>query len=316
MNNQIALVTPIYEDNESSRKLLSDIKKIYKQNIFIVAVDDGSLVDPFEVKFLEELLLDGVVIKLKKNVGHQKAIAVGLQYVAKELKWASRIVVMDSDGEDNPNKIQDLINSCKSEKIDIAVASRSSRSETRQFVFFYNVYKVIFRVLTGRSISFGNFMCIKRNALKRIIMMPELWTHLAACVLSSKLRLSSCSIDRGKRYFGQSKSNFIGFALHGFKALMIFSEEVLVRVGVFCAIIAALAILGGLIAILLKFIGIATPGWFSIVMGIFILVFLQTGTLTLMTLLLTGVSKKDNYNDLTYQLYLESVHKSNICETS
>ena len=140
--------------------------------------------------------------------------------------------------------------------------------------------------------------------------MPEIWTHLAACVLSSKLRLSEQPIDRGTRYFGQSNSNFVGFALHGFKALMIFSEEVLVRVGIFCAFIAFLSIAGGAIAVILKFIGVATPGWFSIVMGVFVLVFLQTGTLTLMTLLLTGIIKNNVQENTRYQSFVKAISKS------
>jgi polyisoprenyl-phosphate glycosyltransferase len=311
MKQKIIIVTPIYEDNDSAEKLLSELKDIYKEEVFIVAVDDGSLVNPFNVNFLKRISIEGVVVELKKNVGHQMAIAIGLQYVSDELEWAEKVVVMDSDGEDSPYNIKALTDSCDLKNVDVAVGSRRARSESRQFIFFYNIYKIIFKMLTGRSIAFGNFMCIKSNALKRIVIMPELWTHLAACVLSSKLRLSSCSLDRGERYFGQSKSNFIGFALHGFKALMVFSEQVLVRVGVFCAIISLLSVLGGFIAVLLKFVGIATPGWFSIVMGIFILVFLQTGTLTLMSLLLTGGVGNHQHDACAYKPYVNQVHKSN-----
>jgi hypothetical protein len=310
MKKKLVIVVPIYEDNDSAKRLMSELKDIYKSEFFLVAVDDGSLVHPFSIDFLKDLDLDGVVIELKKNVGHQMAIAIGLQYVADELVWAEKIVVMDSDGEDNPHNIKALTDLCEVTTVDVAVGTRRARSESVQFIFFYNIYKIIFKALTGRTIAFGNFMCIKPSSLKRIVVMPELWTHLAACVLSSKLRLSACALDRGKRYFGQSKSNFVGFALHGFKALMVFSEHVLVRVGVFCAIIAALSVIGGVIAVLLKFIGIATPGWFSIVMGIFMLVFLQTGTLTLMTLLLTGVVEKHQHDGVAYKMYVSQVLKS------
>ena len=310
MKQKIVIVIPVYEDNDSAEKLLSELKKIYNNDVFIVAVDDGSVMNPFNINYLDKLFLEGVVIKLKKNVGHQKAIAIGLQFVSNEIDWAEKIVVMDSDGEDNPQHIKELIDSCDAEDVDISVGSRRVRSETGQFILFYNIYKIIFKALSGKAITFGNFMCIKSDALKRIAIMPDLWTHLAACALSSKLRLNSCYLDRGKRYFGHSNSNFVGFALHGFKALMVYSEEVLVRVGIFCAFIALLAVTGGVIAVLLKFLGVATPGWFSIVMGIFILVFLQTGTLTLMTLLLTGVVKNESHDALVYKQYVYKIYKS------
>jgi hypothetical protein len=91
---------------------------------------------------------------------------------------------------------------------------------------------------------------------------------------------------------------------------MVFSEEVLVRVGIFCAFIAFLSVAGGMTAILLKFLGIATPGWFSVVMGVFVLVFLQTGTLTLMTLLLTGIVKNNLPEEAVYNQLIKSVMKA------
>lgn len=311
MKNNPIIVTPVYEDVQSAEKLIEDLNKILENNYFLVAVDDGSLNEPFEINTLKKLGTKGVVLKLIKNVGHQKAIAIGLQYVANEISWAQEVIVMDSDGEDKPINVKGLLEGLKKDKIDIVVAERSRRSESMGFVLFYKIYKAIFRVFTGRTINFGNFMAIKIEALNRIVNMPELWTHLAATTLYSKLRITGLESDRGIRYFGQSKHNFISFALHGFKALMIFSEEVLVRVGVACALIASFALLGSMIAIALKFVGIATPGWFSVVMGIFILVFLQTGTLTLISLLLNGIVRNNVQQNFFYKDFLDEVFPSN-----
>ena len=307
VDEKIIIVIPIYEDNQSAEKLLTELKTLYKEGIFIVAVDDGSIKEPFNIDILNIIGINGVVLKLVKNVGHQQAIAIGLQYVSDKIEWAKRIVVMDSDGEDDPNTISSLLSVIDSTDVDIAVGKRKNRSEGTQFQVFYSIYKAIFRVLTGRSIGFGNFIAIKIDPLKRIVRMPEIWTHLAACVLSSKLRLiNACS----KADIWNITSNFVGFALHGFKALMIFSEEVLVRVGIFCAFIAFLSIAGGAIAVILKFLGVATPGWFSIVMGVFVLVFLQTGTLTLMTLLLTGIIRNNVQENTRYQSFVKEISKS------
>ena len=311
MNQKLVIVTPIYEDTESAEKLVSKLKHKFQENLFIVAVDDGSINKPIDISILNKVEADGVVLQLIKNVGHQKAIAIGLQYVSENIDWADRVIVMDSDGEDNPDTIESLLKELNSEDIDIAVGNRKNRSEALNFQLFYKIYKFIFRLLTGRSFGFGNFVALKRDSLNRLVQMPEIWTHFAASVLSSKMRIARCSLDRGHRYFGQSKLNFVGFALHGFKALMIFSEEVLVRVGIFCAFVAFLSISGGVIAILLKFMGIATPGWFSVVMGVFVLVFLQTGTLTMMTLLLTGIIKNNPEEILIYDKFIKKVMFAN-----
>jgi hypothetical protein len=101
--------------------------------------------------------------------------------------------------------------------------------------------------------------------------------------------------------------NFVGLALHGFKALMVFAEDVLVRVGVACAVIAVLSIIGGAATIISKLIGVAIPGWASVFSGILFLVFLQTGALTLMTLMLTGVVRSGSVVSVSYREFIDSV---------
>jgi hypothetical protein len=147
--------------------------------------------------------------------------------------------------------------------------------------------------------------------VKRLVAMQELSIHVAATVLASKLRIATRPLDRGPRYAGQSKMNFVGLALHGFKALMIFAEDVLVRVGFACALIAALAVLGAAAAIILKLVGISTPGWFSVALGILILILLQTGALTLMTLMLTGVVRGGNVaTAVSYHEFVEEIFET------
>ena len=261
INSNLIIITPVYEDAQVATKLFKDIGEIYN-NAYIVAVDDGSINHTLHSRYIEAAGLQGVVITLKKNVGHQRSIAIGLSYVSDNINNSCNIIIMDSDGEDTPTSIQALLKLLKSDNVDVVVAERKSRIETLWFRFFYIVYKRMFRLLSGRKISFGNFMAIKSSSIKRLVAMQELWLHIASCVLMSKLRIKEVALDRGKRYAGKGKTNFIGQVLHGFRALMVFSEDVLVRVGMACASVAALAILGGIAAVTLKIFGFATPGWF------------------------------------------------------
>lgn len=285
---QLIVVTPVFEDVEASSRLFQELAIEFGEQVFVVAVDDGSVRQPLPVSALQMAPVDGVILKLRRNVGHQKAIAVGIDHVVQQVTANQRVVVMDSDGEDVPGSIRTLLESLKREDIDVAVAHRKSRVETWRFKAFYAVYKRLFRLLTGRGISFGNFMALKAPAVKRLAAMQELPIHVAATVLASRLRTAVCPIDRGPRYAGQSKMNFVGLVLHGFKGLMVFAEDVLVRVGLACGLIAGGSVLVAGLAIVLKIIGYSSPGWFSVALGILVLIFLQTGTLTLMTLMLTG----------------------------
>ena len=137
--------------------------------------------------------------------------------------------------------------------------------------------------------------------------MQELWIHVGACVLVSKLRIALRPLDRGPRYAGRSRMNFSGLVLHGFRAFMVFAEDVLVRAGIFCAGVAFLSLLGISISIALKSIGLATPGWFSVALGILVLVLLQTGALTLMSLMLTGIVRSANMASINYRDMIDDV---------
>jgi hypothetical protein len=311
MGYKLIVVTPVYEDVEASSRLFQELAAQFKQDVFVVAVDDGSVRQPLEVSALEHAGIGGVILKLRRNVGHQRAIAIGLGYISEHIQSEQRVVVMDSDGEDRPSTIPDLLKELESIHVDVVVAQRKSRVETLRFKAFYTVYKRFFSLMTGRAISFGNFMAIKAPAVKRLVAMQELSIHVAGTVLAAKLRTGVCALDRGPRYAGQSKMNFVGLALHGFKGLMVFAEDVLVRVGIACALIACLSVLGSGVAVLLKLMGFSTPGWFSMALGILVLMFLQTGTLVLITLMLTGVVRSGMIATTTsYHDFVDQVIKT------
>ncbi|MDR3444390.1 MULTISPECIES: glycosyltransferase [unclassified Dyella] len=304
---KLIVVTPVFEDTEASSILFSELAKSCGREIHVVAVDDGSVREPLTPKGMNDAGIHGTVVRLKRNVGHQRAIAVGLSYVADHFSDIDRVVVMDSDGEDLPETIASLLDELDNSEVDVVVAERRSRVETLRFKAFYVVYKYLFSLLTGRKISFGNFMAMNGAAVRRLSSMGELATHVAGTVLVSRLRWRTCALDRGPRYAGKSKMNFVGLALHGFKGLMIFAEDVLVRVGIACAAVAVLSLLGSSAAVVLKMIGYATPGWFSVVLGLLLLVFLQTGAITLMTLMLTGITRSSTVLPLDYRLLIDQV---------
>ena len=309
--SRLVIVMPVYEDVEASSRLFRELVAQLGRDVRVVVVDDGSVRRPLEIADLEAAGIAGHLLKLRRNVGHQRAIAIGLGFASEHVGPNARVIVMDSDGEDLPSTIPPLLEALEDARVDIVVAKRRGRVETLRFKLFYLLYRRLFGLLTGRSISFGNFMAMKPPAVKRLVAMQELSIHVAATVLASKLRIATRPLDRGPRYAGQSKMNFVGLALHGFKALMIFAEDVLVRVGFACALIAALAVLGAAAAIILKLVGISTPGWFSVALGILILILLQTGALTLMTLMLTGVVRGGNVaTAVSYHEFVEEIFET------
>lgn len=300
------VVTPIYEDSEAASRLFVELRKALEPDVHVVAVDDGSVKGPVDPAIIARAGLDGVVLRLKRNVGHQRAIAIGICHVAATMPDAL-CIVMDSDGEDVPDTIGQLLAALEDPNVDAAVARRASRVETLRFKAFYQIYRLFFRLFAGREIGFGNFMVLRPAAVKRLAAMQEMWTHVAASLIASKLRIAPVSIHRGPRYAGQSRMNFPGLVLHGFRALMVFAEDVLVRVGLFCLVVMGLSTVGVLAVAILKAVGLATPGWFSVALGVLVGIFIQTGALTLMCLMLAGISRNSALLPIDHVVFIDEI---------
>lgn len=283
----LVVVMPVYEDRESARRLVRELRRICGASLYIVAAEDGSVRDPLRARDLEEAGVSGMILNLVRNMGHQRAIAVGLAYVAAHID-AQRVVVMDSDGEDTPDAVPELLQRLEQGDCDAVVARRRKRSESLKFGVFYVFYKLVFKLLTGREIGFGNFTALSPKAVRRLAAMQELWVHYAASLMVSRLRIDAVPTDRGRRYAGQPHMNFVSLSLHGMRSIMVFAEDVLVRVGIFSTMVASASVVLLMVAALLKLMDMATPGWFSPAIGILFLIFMQAGVLTFTTLMVSG----------------------------
>lgn len=290
---QTLVVAPYFEDIACD-EFCKELAQVLGENDCVVIVDDGSIERPFDAITLEKYKLRGLVLSLVRNVGHQTAIACGIATAVDQLEFES-LVVMDSDGEDRPQYIQTLIDTlhanntaASDEAIDVVVASRKSRSESWSFRAFYWAYQLFFKVLVGRRIRYGNFMAMTRSAAQRLGHYQETPMHIAAALMYSRLRVTEKPIDRGTRYAGSSKMSMVSLTLHGLRSIMVFAENVLVRITLFCAAAAALITSAMLSMIMVKVLGLAIPGWFSTLSGILLLLLLQLAIITLLVLLSAG----------------------------
>ena len=290
-----AVIVPVYEDGESFARLCRELARIDAgARLEILAVDDGSLADPPSAAAISRAGLAGRIVRLKRNGGHQQAIAAGITLAAAEPRYAGA-VVMDGDGEDRPEDVPRLIAAARAggeKPCDAAVARRGRRTESLAFRVCYRLYRVFFGLMTGRRLHFGNFCALDRRALARLAAMQETRIHLAAAIVKSRLRRREIRCDRGTRYDGRSRMNFYDLALHGIRAAAVFDDAVLTRTGAACAGAAVSVIAVFLVGAALKIAGHATPGWLTFVTGFMILVFLQTALLSLVALMLSALGAR------------------------
>lgn len=276
MSSSVAIITPVFNDWESYNKLVENTTalletKFASDRILFVAVDDCSS----QEVVIENSKANIKLISLNRNVGHQKAIAVGLSYAAFNLKDYDYFIVMDSDGEDKPEDVLRLIDNSETTK-QIVFAKRSKRSESALFKFFYKIYKLVFKLLTGQSIYFGNFSVIPSKYIQKIVHVSEIWNHYSGAVIRSRLPYTTVDSERGKRYFGQSKMNFTNLVLHGLSAVSIYMDQMAVRL-LFLTIFLILFTISGVIVVLtMKFIThVAIPGWASVTILALSIIFFQ-----------------------------------------
>ncbi len=286
----IAIVIPVFDDEPSLRKLMGDVQEVMLRaalSAHLVIVDDGSPrpVDAESLRMCVELPLH--VIYLRRNVGHQGAIAIGLSHVvATEL--ATTMIVMDADGEDQPADTLKLVSALAAAgRTTVVVAKRANRSDGMLFKVCYRAYQTLFRLLTGDQIKFGNYSAMRIEAAKRLCAMPELWTSLPATVLRSKLPVCYVATNRGRRYFGQSKMNLVSLVRHGFSAIAVFADRVLTRLMLAAVAAVVLTSTASLLAITMKIAGLTSPGWATSVIAMSLVVTLIACMLGLIGLLTT-----------------------------
>lgn len=296
MKNKVTIVTPVYNDWICLEHLIKDINKSLAEKfdvINLVVVNDCSFELPIETIETPKKMTYSQV-DLVTNVGHQRAILVGLCYCLEQKIDSEFIIVMDSDGEDNPKYINQFLDNANSSRKDqIIFANRSKRSESLTFRLFYFLYKKVFKLLTGSSISFGNFSCVPKSLLSQICNNPSFWNHYSASVIKSKLPYTLIPTERSKRYFGTSKMNFSNLILHGLSSLSVYIESIIIRVLKLSFLIFIFLIIIGISVLFTKYFSeYAIPGWATNVFG-FILNLLITVILFNLLIILTHLSNRD-----------------------
>jgi len=302
---QLHILTPVYNDWESLEILIKNIETLPYLNSYtlkLIIINDGSSIAPLSNPPSNSISIE--ILHLKTNVGHQRSIAIGLQYISDTQKDIDKIVVMDSDGEDKPEDIPTLLEASHENSASIIFAKRNKRNESSIFKLSYFTYKIIFRMFTGFSINYGNFSCIPNQLLKKLVYQENIWNHFAGSIFQSKIPHQTLLLDRGIRYKGVSKMNMNSLILHGLSAISIYFDTFTIRIlkgsflGTFLGLVFILSVLyQKLIA------GTAIPGWASSLILILSGIILQLFSVTLIVLLLQ-LSKRKTLTHPDSRLYL------------
>jgi hypothetical protein len=224
----LSILIPVYDDWTSAQILFVALSRTFTLrpdlSIHLLVVDDGSNeARPHALVPAGCPFRSVTVLRLIRNLGHQRAIATGLAWLGGR-NFQDAVLIMDGDGEDRPEDACRLIDKFLEANGEKAVfAARRRRTETRLFWAGYHCYRLIHRVVTGITVEIGNFSVIPAARLGSLTFSTDLWSHYAACAVKAGVPMCKIPIDRGRRLAGRSKMNYVSLTHHGLSALGVFS---------------------------------------------------------------------------------------------
>ncbi len=232
---KIKILVPIYNDWQSVSKLLDEIDNNISDldhEISVIIVNDASTHDRQEEQTDFKNLLSIKILNMKINQGHARCIATGLKYIFEKEDF-DYVIPMDGDGEDRPEEIKEFINQIDNSNNCPIVGERVKRSEKLIFKICYQLHKLITLTFTGKSIKFGNYTCLPKSTVEKMIKEKATWNSFSGSLKKIENNLLPIPSTRGSRYFGPSKMSFFNLIKHSLSIMSVFRKTFLIRSGLF-----------------------------------------------------------------------------------
>ena len=235
---KIKILIPIYNDWQSVLRLLDEINNLSLDNEFqlsIIILNDASNFDRPDIEKPFENIQSLKILNMKHNQGHARCIATGLKFIFEKDDFDFAIP-MDGDGEDRPEEIKMFLSQIRNSNERPIVGVRIKRSERMIFKICYQLHKLITLAFTGKSIKFGNFTCLPKLIVGKMIKEKSTWNSFSGSLKKIENDLIPVPSIRGSRYFGPSKMNFMNLIKHSLSIMSVFRKTFLVRSALFIII--------------------------------------------------------------------------------
>ena len=229
------ILIPIYNDRESLKLLIENINHEVNglnHDISLIVINDASSQQIIDSYPNIENISSIEIINMRENRGHARCIATGLKYIF-EKKEFDFVIPMDGDGEDQPEEIKNFIQLSEQSGEKSIIGERVKRSEGIIFQLCYQFHKLLTLAFTGKSIKFGNFTCLSKSTVKKMLNEKATWSSFSGSLKKIDKDLISVSSIRGRRYFGPSQMSFFKLLKHSLSIISVFRKTVLIRSALF-----------------------------------------------------------------------------------
>ncbi len=228
---KFTILIPVYNDWKSVFKLLDNIDlqiKDWDAEVSVLIVNDASTEERQKNEFDFKNIKSLRVMNMKQNKGHARCNAAGLKYLTEKENF-DYIILMDGDGEDRPEELPLLYNKSKENPSKTVTLNRVKRSEGPFFKLLYAGHKILTYVFTGKLIKFGNYSCLPKSDVSKLVKEACVWSSFSGSVTKVIFDRVSVPSIRGKRYFGPSQMNLFNLLIHSFSIIAVFRGTVIVR---------------------------------------------------------------------------------------
>ena len=256
-----SIVAPAVNEEDSLPHFYERVVAVMEQvgePFEVVLINDGSSDGTFRVmRALHERDPRVRVVDFSRNFGHQIAISAGLDYAR-----GDAVIIIDSDLQDPPEVIPQLIARWKA-GVEVVYAQRARRTGETRFKLltaaaFYRLIARITSVEIPRDT--GDFRLLDRRVVETLVTMREHHRFMRGLSAWVGFRQEAVSYDRHERFAGATKyplRKMIRFALD---AITAFSYAPLQLATSFGFLLAALSLVGIVVAIIVRVFGGAIQG--------------------------------------------------------
>ncbi|MCQ2270742.1 MAG: glycosyltransferase family 2 protein [Bacteroidales bacterium] len=271
----LSVIVPCYNEElvvRESYRRLTDVLRQTNMDYELIFINDGSKDQTFSI--LKELSQSDTAVKIinfARNFGHQCAVTAGINNCKGDLA-----VIIDSDLQDPPEVILDMLDIQKREEANVVYGVRKKRDGETWFKLI--TAKYFYRTLNKLSevhfpVDTGDFRMIDRNIIDLFNSLHEKNKYIRGLISWMGYKQVPCYYDRKERFAGETHyplKKMLKFALTG---LLGFSKKplklasalgiVFVTLSILCAIVLLIIklcnpefVIGlGNIALLISFIG-------------------------------------------------------------
>jgi len=228
---KIKIQIPIYNDWQSAFELLKNINNEIanlEHEFSVIMINDASTEPLPEFQINLDKINSIKLITMKENKGHARCNAAGLKYIYENEEF-DYVIPMDGDGEDRPEEIKNFIDNLNYSPDKPIVGERIKRSEGFFFKFCYFIHKIITFTFTGQSIKYGNYTCLPKSVVEKMINEKSTWSSFSGSLAKVSKEKSAIPSERGSRYFGPSKMSFKNLIIHSLSIISVFKTNVLIR---------------------------------------------------------------------------------------